>query len=93
MEQALILEESSLGLRLLHCVDKAPSACSKNGGFDEGMTPPDYISIAPECPGIVEARHKKGLVDSVRKCFIHNTLLHVPKIRVDFVFPAVPNAA
>lgn len=109
----------------------------ENGGFDEGMTPPelmlaslgacaayyavdylkhsqvpgegvrvrttakkvpgpprlDDICIELECPGIVEARHQKGVVDSVRKCLIHNTLLHVPKIRVDFIVPAVRNAA
>ncbi len=109
----------------------------ENGGFDEGMTPPelmlaslgacaayyavDYlkrsqvpgegvrvrttaakvpgpprledICIELECLGIVEARHQKGVVDSVRKCLIHNTLLHVPKIRVDLVVPAARNAA
>src|ERR1019366_8793207 len=90
----------------------------ENGGFDEGMTPPelmlaslgacaayyavdylkrskvstegvgvrttaekvsgpprlDDIRIELECPGIVEERHQKGVVDAVHKCLIHNTL-------------------
>lgn len=109
----------------------------QNGGFDEGMTPPelmlaslgacaayyavdylkrsqlplegivarttaekvpgpprlDHIHIELECPGLIEERHQKGIVESVRKCLIHNTLLHTPKIRVDLVVPAVRNAA
>ena len=92
----------------------------ENGGFDEGMTPPelmlaslgacaghyavdylkrlkipvegtvvrttaekvpgpprlDHIRIELECPGVVKERHQKGLLDAVRKCLIHNTLLH-----------------
>ena len=108
-----------------------------NGGFDEGMTPPelmlaslgacagyyavdylkrsqlpaegvrvrttaekvqgpprlDDIHIELECPGAIEKRHQKGLLEAVRKCLIHNTLLHAPKIHVDLVVPAVRNAA
>ena len=110
---------------------------AENGGFDEGMAPPelmlgslgacagyyavDYLNrwkipadglcvrttaekvvgpprladihIQLECPGVVEERHRKGLLEAVRKCLIHNTLLHTPMIRVDFVVPAVLNAA
>lgn len=109
----------------------------ENGGFDEGMTPPelmlaslgscaayyavdylkrsklstdgvrvrttaqkvpgpprlDDIHIELECPGAVDAGHQKGLLDSVRKCLIHNTLLHGPKIRVELALPAARNAA
>jgi len=109
----------------------------ENGGFDEGMTPPelmlaslgacaayyavdylkrsqlppegtsvrttaekvpgpprlDRIHIELECPGLLDERHQKGIVESVRKCLIHNTLLHTPKIRVDLVVPAERNAA
>ena len=110
----------------------------ENGGFDEGMTPPelmlaslgacaayyavdylkrlkvstegvrvrttadkvlgpprlDDIRVELECPGIVEERHQKGVVEAVHKCLIHNTLLHAPRIRVDLlVSAAVPNAA
>lgn len=108
----------------------------ENGGFDEGMTPPelmlaslgacagyyaidylkrskvpaegvrvrttaekvqgpprlDDIHIELECPGAVEERHQKGLLEAVRKCLIHNTLLHAPKIRVELIVPAVRNA-
>jgi len=108
-----------------------------NGGFDEGMTPPelmlaslgacaayyavdylkrsklppdgvavrttaekvpgpprlDDIHIELECPGAVQDQHRKGLLEAVRKCLIHNTLLHTPKIRVDLIVPAVRNAA
>jgi uncharacterized OsmC-like protein len=103
-----------------------------NGGFDEGMTPPelmlaslgacacyyavdylkrskisaegvrvrttaekvhgpprlDDIHIELECPGALENRHQKGLLEAVRKCLIHNTLLHAPKIQVDLVIPS-----
>jgi putative redox protein len=109
----------------------------ENGGFDEGMTPPelmlaslgacagyyavdylkrlkiplegigvrttaekvsgpprlDHIHIELECPGLVEERHQKGILDAVRKCLIHNTLLHTPKIEVNLVVPAMRNAA
>jgi putative redox protein len=53
----------------------------------------DGIHIELECPGAVEERHQKGLVEAVRKCLIHNTLLHAPNIRVDLVIPAARNAA
>jgi len=109
----------------------------ENGGFDEGMTPPelmlaslgacaayyavdylkrshlpvegtsvrttaekvpgpprlDHIHIELDCPNLLDERHQKGIVDSVLKCLIHNTLLHTPKIRVDLIAPAVRNAA
>jgi putative redox protein len=109
----------------------------ENGGFDEGMTPPelmlaslgacagyyavdylkrlkiplegigvrttaekvpgpprlDHIHIELECPGLVEERHQKGILDAVRKCLIHNTLLHTPKIEVNLIVPAMRNAA
>ncbi len=53
----------------------------------------DDIHIEMECPGAVEEQHQKGLLEAVRKCLIHNTLLHTPKIRVDLLVPAVRNAA
>lgn len=53
----------------------------------------DDIRIELECPGVVEERHRKGLLDTVRKCMIHNTLLHTPRIRLDFIVPAVREAA
>jgi putative redox protein len=53
----------------------------------------DDIRIELECPGVVEERHRKGLLETVRKCLIHNTLLHTPRIRLDFVVPAVEKAA
>ena len=53
----------------------------------------DRIHIELECPGLLDERHQKGIVESVRKCLIHNTLLHTPKIRVDLVVPAERNAA
>jgi len=53
----------------------------------------DDIHIELECPGAVEERHQKGLIEAVRKCLIHNTLLHAPKIRVDLVVTAARNAA
>jgi uncharacterized OsmC-like protein len=109
----------------------------ENGGFDEGMTPPelmlaslgacagyyavdylkrskvpsegvrvrttaekvpgpprlDDIHIQVECPATLEYRYQKGLLEAVRKCLIHNTLLHAPKIRVELVVPAARDAA
>lgn len=109
----------------------------ENGGFDEGMTPPelmlaslgscaayyavdylkrsklsadgvrvrttadkvpgpprlDDIHIELECPGAVNRGHQEGLLESVRKCLIHNTLLYGPKIRVELALPAAQNAA
>jgi len=112
----------------------------ENGGFNEGMTPPelmlaslgacagyyavdylkrtelcaeevrvrttaekvqgpprlDDIRIQLECPGAVEERHQQGLLNAVRKCLIHNTLLHMPRIRVELapsVVPALHSAA
>lgn len=53
----------------------------------------DDIRIELECPGVVEERHRKGLLDAVRKCLIHNTLLHTPRIRVEFVVAALRKAA
>src|SRR5579872_5579042 len=98
----------------------------ENGGFDEGMTPPelmlaslgacagyyavdylkryklpaegisvrttaekvpgpprlDHIHIELDCPALMEEQHQKGILDAVRKCLIHNTLLHMPNIQV-----------
>jgi len=53
----------------------------------------DDIHIELECSRALEGRHQKGMLDAVRKCLIHNTLLHTPKIRVDLVVPAVRQAA
>ncbi len=109
----------------------------ENGGFDEGMTPPelmlaslgacagyyavdylkrlklsaegigvrttaekvpgpprlDHIRIELECPGAFQEQHQRGLLESVRKCLIHNTLLHTPNIQVELVAPAARDAA
>ncbi len=95
-----------------------------NGGFDEGMTPPEYLLVAlGTCAGFyaaeylnknglpsaglqvtvnadkvkgparmdnfklgihvplkLEAPHEEGLLHSVEKCLIHNTLLNKPSI-------------
>lgn len=53
----------------------------------------DDIHIELDCPGVVEERHQHGLLEAVRKCLIHNTLLHTPKIRVSLMVPAVRNTA
>lgn len=98
----------------------------ENGGFDEGMTPPELLlaalgtcagyyaaqylkawnlsmdglwlrttaekAAAPariskfhveiHYPRALEQRHRDGVLASVRKCLIHNTLLNPPKIVV-----------
>ena len=53
----------------------------------------DEIHIELECPGVFEERHQQELLTAVRKCLIHNTLLHTPKIRVALAVPAIRNAA
>jgi len=110
----------------------------ENGGFDEGMTPPELLlasvgtcagyyavqylkarelplqnlrirtiaekAAAPARLGEIrvlvdyafplEPRHREGLLQAVRKCLIHNTLLHPPKIDVEIQSAhAVPIAA
>jgi uncharacterized OsmC-like protein len=110
----------------------------ENGGFDEGMTPPELLlaamgtcagyyavqylkaqklpqeglsvrttaekAAAPArlgeirvqvgYPGALDARQREGLLQAVRKCLIHNTLLHPPKIDVEIQSAAaVPLAA
>jgi len=49
----------------------------------------DDIHIELECPATLLEAHQKGRLDAVRKCLIHNTLLHTPKIWVDLVVRAV----
>ena len=53
----------------------------------------DQIHIELECPGAVQEQHQNGLLEAVRRCLIHNTLLHTPNIQVELVVPAVRNAA
>lgn len=99
----------------------------ENGGFDEGMTPPelflaslgscagfyaaqylrkhklategtivrvtadkaadparlDNFRIALEVPGELSRQDLDGVEEAVRRCLIHNTLLHPPKIAID----------
>ena len=58
-----------------------------------GPTRLDDIHVELECPGVVEERHRTALVETVRKCLIHNTLLHMPRIRLEFVVPAIEQVA
>ena len=53
----------------------------------------DDIHIELECPGAVEERDRQGLLVAVRRCMIHNTLLHTPRIQVELLAPAIANAA
>ncbi len=53
----------------------------------------DEIHIEIECSNALTQPQKKGLLDAVRRCLIHNTLLHTPNIRVDFVDRAERQAA
>ena len=99
---------------------------TENGGFDEGMTPPEFLlaslgacagyyavqylkanrlpleglqvrvhsekaskparlgefSIDVAYAGQLSDKNRAGMLDSVRKCLIHNTLLNPPKIDV-----------
>jgi len=97
-----------------------------NGGYDEGMTPPelmlaslgscagfyaaaylkkhnlattgtkvrvtcdkvkpparlDNFRIELEIPVDLDEKHRAGVIDSVHRCLIHNTLLQPPKIEI-----------
>ena len=99
----------------------------ENGGYDEGMTPPELllasmgtcagyyavqylnthklatpglsirvtagkasgparlsqIRVSVAYPGSLDGRDREGLALAVRKCVIHNTLLHPPEIEID----------
>ncbi|HET9695592.1 MAG TPA: OsmC family protein [Terriglobales bacterium] len=99
---------------------------SDNGGYDEGMTPPelmlaslgscagfyaaaylkkhnlatvgtkvrvtcdkvkpparlDNFRIEVEVPVELDEKHRAGVMDSVHRCLIHNTLLQPPKIEI-----------
>jgi uncharacterized OsmC-like protein len=100
---------------------------TENGGFDEGMTPPelmlaslgscagfyavdylkrqkltiegtkvrvtaekvknparlDQFKIEVEVPAGLSEEQVKGLEEAVHRCFIHNTLMHPPKIELE----------
>ena len=53
----------------------------------------DEIHIELECSSALTEPQQKGLLTAVRRCLIHNTLLHTPNIRVDFVDRAGQRAA
>ncbi len=38
--------------------------------------------VEVEAPGASDDRHREGLLRAVKKCLIHNTLLHAPEIDV-----------
>ena len=102
------------------------------GGFDEGITPPEFLLAALgtcagyyavqylkaqklrleglrvrvtaekvkaparldqfvieiEYPAELAERHRQGVLDSVHKCLIHNTLTHPPEIGVKLLAPS-----
>ena len=43
----------------------------------------DDFHIAVTVPAHIEARHREGLERAVRKCLIHNTLTHPPRISLE----------
>ncbi|MFN7925151.1 MAG: OsmC family protein [Bryobacteraceae bacterium] len=42
----------------------------------------DGFRIVVEAPAAAEARHAEGIDRAVKRCLIHNTLLHAPSIAV-----------
>ena len=108
-----------------------------NGGFDEGMTPPelllaslgscanyyaaqylrkqglategtrvrvtagkvagparlDNFNIEVSLPVLVGGEHRTGVEEAVKRCLIHNTLVHPPKITLDIKDSALATAA
>jgi len=108
-----------------------------NGGFDEGMTPPelmlaslgscanyyaaqylrkqglategtrvrvtagkaagparlDNFNIEVNLPVLVGREHRTAVAEAVKRCLIHNTLLHPPKITLDIKDIALATAA
>jgi putative redox protein len=75
--------------------EKRPESVRVRTTAEKVKGPPrlDDIHIEIEYSGTLEDRHQKGLLETVRRCLIHNTLLHTPKIRVDLVVPGVRIAA
>ena len=45
----------------------------------------DDIRVELDCPAADEERHRRGVLDAVHKCLIHNTLLNTPKIRIELL--------
>ena len=47
----------------------------------------DHFQIDIEYPAQLSERDRQGVLDSVHKCLIHNTLTHPPEIGVKLVTP------
>ena len=52
----------------------------------------DNFRIEVKVPGDFDEAHLKGLEEAVHRCFIHNTLLHPPKIEVAIEATALETA-
>ena len=53
-----------------------------NAGKEKGPARLDQFAVEIVAPGVDMAVHREGLLASVRKCLIHNTLQHPPSIAV-----------
>lgn len=49
--------------------------------------------VEVDVPGILDERHRDGVLRAVKKCLIHNTLTQAPGIEVSVLRPAVTTAA
>ena len=53
----------------------------------------DNFNIEVSLPVLVGDEHRTGVEAAVKRCLIHNTLLHPPKITIDIEGGALPTAA
>jgi uncharacterized OsmC-like protein len=40
----------------------------------------DHFQILIEVPGLVDPKHREGVIRAAKNCLIHNTMLHAPSI-------------
>jgi hypothetical protein len=52
----------------------------------------DNFRIELDLPVELDEKHRAGVIDSVHRCLIHNTLLQPPKIEIDLGPVAVAKA-
>jgi putative redox protein len=58
-----------------------------SAGKEKAPARMDHFAIDIEYPAALSARDRQGMLDSVNKCLIHNTLTHPPEINVKLLAP------
>jgi len=63
-----------------------------SAGKEKAPARMDHFMIEIEYPAGLGDRDRQGVLDSVKKCLIHNTLTHPPEIGVKLVSPELATA-